>query len=135
MIRRREMLQVSAATAALAVGSGGVMLAFAQQQLTQDDLTRFEPSGNVTLLHLSDVHGQLLQVYFREPSVNLGVGAARGLPPHLTGTDFLQHFGIPAKSASAYAMTDLDFSALAKSYGRIAGSAVSSRSCAQCARH
>ena len=62
-----------------------------------------------------------MPVYFREPSVNLGVGEARGQPPHLTGKDFLKRFGIPEKSASAYALTDQDFEALAKSYGRIGG--------------
>ena len=121
MITRREMLQVSAATAALAAGAGGLSRAFAQQRLTQDDLTRFDAVGNVTLLHVTDIHGQLMPVYFREPSVNLGVGAAKGLPPHLTGTDFLTKFGIAPKSAAAYAMTDRDFTALAKSYGKIGG--------------
>ena len=121
MITRREMLQVSAATAALTVGAGGLTRAFAQQTLTQEQLTQFDGLGNVTLLHVADIHGQLMPVYFREPSVNIGVGEARGLPPHLTGTDFLKEFGIPAKTASAYAMTDQDFSALAKTYGRIGG--------------
>jgi len=73
------------------------------------------------LLHIADIHGQLKPVYFREPSVNIGVGGARGQPPHITGKDFLKHFGIPEKSAAAYALTSEDFSALAKSYGRIGG--------------
>ncbi|MCF8477717.1 MAG: thiosulfohydrolase SoxB [Pseudolabrys sp.] len=121
MITRREMLQVSAATAALSVGVGSLTRAFAQQRLTQDQLTKFDPLGNVTLLHITDIHGQLMPVYFREPSVNLGVGAAKGLPPHITGADFLKTYGIAAQSADAYAMTDQDFSSLAKSYGRIGG--------------
>jgi sulfur-oxidizing protein SoxB len=121
MITRREMLQVSAATAALAVGAGGVTRALAQQRLTQDDLTRFDALGNITLLHVTDIHGQLMPVHFREPSVNLGVGEAKGLPPHLTGADFLTRFGIAPKSAAAYAMTDQDFAALAASYGKIGG--------------
>jgi sulfur-oxidizing protein SoxB len=121
MITRREMLQVSAATAALAVGGGSLTRAFAQQRLTQDELLKFEPLGNVTLLHVTDIHGQLMPVYFREPSVNLGVGEARGQPPHLTGGDFLKRFGIPEKSAAAYAMTSEEFAALAKSYGKIGG--------------
>ena len=121
MITRREMLQVSAATAALTIGAGGFTRVFAQQKLTQDELTKFDSLGNVTLLHITDIHGQLMPVYFREPSVNLGVGANKGLPPHITGTDFLKHFGIAPKSAAAYAMTDQDFTALAGSYGRIGG--------------
>ena len=100
MITRRELLQVGAATAALTVG-GGFTRAMAQQRLSEAELLKFDALGNVTLLHVADIHGQLMPVYFREPSSNLGVGAARGQPPHLTGTDFLKRFGIPAKSAAA----------------------------------
>ena len=121
MMTRREMLQVGAATVALTAGGGALMRAFAQQRLTETELLKFDALGNVTLLHVADIHGQLMPVYFREPSVNLGVGEARGQPPHLIGTDFLKRFGIPAKSAAAYAMTSNEFSALAKSYGRIGG--------------
>ena len=121
MITRREILQVGAATAALAAGGGGFTRAMAQQRLSEAELLKFDALGNVTLLHVADIHGQLLPVYFREPSINLGVGAARGQPPHLTGSDFLKRFGIPAKSAAAYALTSEDFSALAKTYGRIGG--------------
>jgi sulfur-oxidizing protein SoxB len=120
MITRREILQIGAATAALAAG-GGFARAMAQQRLSEAELLKFDALGNVTLLHVADIHGQLLPVYFREPSINLGVGAARGQPPHLTGSDFLKRFGIPAKSAAAYALTSEDFSALAKTYGRIGG--------------
>jgi sulfur-oxidizing protein SoxB len=121
MITRREILHVGVATAALAAGDSALMRAVAQQHLSESELLRFDALGNVTLLHVADIHGQLLPVYFREPSVNLGVGEARGQPPHLTGRDFLTRFGIPEKSASAYALTDLDFATLAKSYGRIGG--------------
>ena len=76
MISRREFIQVAAATAALA--PGGWPRAFAQQRLTQADLLAFEAIGNVTLVHLTDIHAQLMPVLFREPSINLGVGEARG---------------------------------------------------------
>jgi sulfur-oxidizing protein SoxB len=120
MITRREILQVGVATAALMAG-GDFTRAMAQQRLSQAELLKFDALGNVTLLHVADIHGQLMPVYFREPSINLGVGAARGQPPHITGSDFLKHFGIPAKSAAAYALTSEDFAALAQSYGRIGG--------------
>jgi sulfur-oxidizing protein SoxB len=119
MLSRREFLQVAAATAAIL--PNGFTRALAQQRLTQAELLAFEPLGNVTLLHVADVHGQLMPVYFREPSSNLGVGEARGQPPHITGKDYLTRFGIPEKSAAAYALTPEDFSALAQSYGRIGG--------------
>ncbi len=121
MISRRELLQVGAATAALTAGGAGFTRAMAQQRLSETELLKFDALGNVTLLHVADIHGQLAPVYFREPSINLGIGEARGQPPHLTGGDFLKRFGIPAKSATAYALTSEDFSALAKTYGRIGG--------------
>jgi sulfur-oxidizing protein SoxB len=102
-------------------GLGAPGRAFAQQRLTEAELLRFEPLGNITLLHVADVHGQLVPVHFREPSVNIGVGEAKGLPPHVTGKDFLKRFGIADKSAAAYALSDQDFVALAQSYGRIGG--------------
>ncbi len=119
MISRREFLQIAAATAAIL--PNGFTRALAQQRLTQAELLAFEPLGNVTLLHVADVHGQLMPVYFREPSSNLGVGEAKGQPPHITGKDYLARFGIAEKSAAAYALTPEDFTALAQSYGRIGG--------------
>src|SRR5581483_9216840 len=120
MITRREVLQVGAATAAV-LGAGSLGRALAQQKLTQAELLKFDALGSVTLLHVADIHGQLMPVYFREPSVNIGVGENKGQPPHITGADFLKRFGIAPKSAAAYALTDQDFAALAKSYGRIGG--------------
>src|SRR5215213_2100502 len=119
MISRREFLQVAAATAAILPTISS--RALAQQRLTQNELLAFEPLGNVTLLHVTDVHGQLMPVHFREPSRNLGVGEAKGPPPHITGKDYLARFGIPEKSPAAHALTPEDFVALAQSYGRIGG--------------
>ena len=119
MLSRRDFIQCAAATAALL--PGGWPRAFAQQRLTQAELLKFEPLGNVTLVHITDLHAQLLPVLFREPSINLGVGKARGQVPHITGRAFLDLYNIPAGRAAAYALTSEDFTALAKSYGRIGG--------------
>ena len=120
MTSRREFLQALAATAALA--PGGSIRAFAQQRFTQAQLLRLGPPvGNVTLVHLSDLHAQLRPLLFREPSVNLGVGEARGKLPHITGRAFLDEFQIPPGSALAYALASEDFAALAKDYGRLGG--------------
>ena len=119
MFSRRDFIQLATATAALL--PGGWSRVFAQQRLTQDDLLRFEPVGNVTLLHLTDIHAQLLPVHFREPSVNLGVGEARGLVPHVTGRALLDLFNIPPGSATAHSLTPEDFVSLAKAYGRLGG--------------
>lgn len=88
MITRREILQVGAATAALAVNGGSLKRALAQQRLSEAELLRFDAVGNVTILHVADIHGQLMPVYFREPSVNLGVGDARGGPHTLPARIF-----------------------------------------------
>src|SRR5436853_5850562 len=120
MISRREFLQVAAATAAIV--PGGRTRAFAQQRLTQDELLRLgAPVGNVTLVHVADLHAQLKPLLYREPSVNIGAGDTRGQVPHVTGQAFLDLFKIPAGSASAYAFTAEDFAALAQTYGKLGG--------------
>lgn len=122
MVSRRELMQAGLAASALLAGSGlSAGRAFAQQKLTQGDILRFEPLGNVTLLHVADIHAQLVPTYFREPSINLGVGEAKGRVPHVTGKDFLDLYRIPAGSPMAYALTAEDFAALAKNYGRMGG--------------
>jgi len=121
MISRREFIQMGIAAGTLiGAGSSWTRLA-AQQALTQDDLLQFDPLGNVTLLHITDCHAQLMPVYFREPTVNIGVGDFSGLPPHVTGKAFLQKYGIDPGTSGAYALTDQDFSALARTYGRVGG--------------
>ena len=87
---------------------------FAQATSELYDVPAF---GNVSLLHITDVHAQLLPVHFREPNVNIGDGN----PPHLVGDALLRHYGIPAGSASAHAFTYLDFEAAARRYGRMGG--------------
>ncbi|HMA73430.1 MAG TPA: thiosulfohydrolase SoxB [Xanthobacteraceae bacterium] len=119
MTTRREFLEIVAAAAAIV--PGGWSRAFAQQQLRQADLLSFEALGNVTLVHIADLHAQLIPVYFREASVNIGVGEARGQVPHLTGAALLNHYGIPSPSPAAYALSPDDFTALAKTYGRMGG--------------
>ncbi|WP_108260594.1 thiosulfohydrolase SoxB [Mangrovicoccus ximenensis] len=123
MISRREFIQAGFAASALlgASGHGRWGRLAAQQALSQDQLLQFDDFGNVTLIHVTDIHAQTKPVWFREPSVNLGVGDARGRPPHLTGKAFLDHFGIAPGSADAYAMSSDDFAALARGYGKMGG--------------
>ena len=123
MISRRDFLQVSMAASALygASGFGNWGRLAAQQRLTQDDLLNFDTFGNVTLIHVTDIHAQMKPIYFREPEINLGVGGARGQMPHITGADFRRAYGISDGSPSHYALTYNDFSALAGTYGRVGG--------------
>lgn len=120
MLNRRDFLQVAMATAA-AIGPTGLARRAAAQAIGQAELLAFDPLGQVTLLHLTDIHAQLVPIYFREPSINVGVGEARGKPPHLTGRQLLEHFGVAAGTPEAYALTSEDFVALARTYGRVGG--------------
>ena len=123
MISRRDFLQVGMAASALvgASGFGNWARLAAQQQLTQDQLLQFDTYGNVSLIHVTDIHAQLKPIYFREPSVNIGVGANRGEVPHVTGADFRRLYGIDDGSPAHYALSSGDFAALAKGYGRVGG--------------
>ncbi|MCK8484952.1 thiosulfohydrolase SoxB [Aliiroseovarius sp. S2029] len=123
MISRRDFLQVSMAASALygASGFGNWARLAAQQALTQDDLLKFDTFGNVSLIHITDIHAQLKPIYFREPEINLGVGPAKGQMPHITGAAYREFYGIKDGSPSAYALTYNDFTALAREYGRVGG--------------
>lgn len=123
MISRREFLQASAAASALITGAGLGPLGrvAAQQRLGEEDLLRFDPLGSVTILHVTDIHAQLMPLYFREPSINLGVGEVKGLPPHLSDQEFRTHFKIATGSADAHALTSDDFVSFAKTYGKMGG--------------
>ena len=118
-MNRREFLQAVAAAsvAGLPVDSRAALDLSAGASF-YDGVERF---GNVSLLHYTDCHAQLLPVHFREPSVNLGVGAARGQPPHLVGEHLLRHFGIARGTRAAHAFTYLDFTTAARAYGRLGG--------------
>jgi sulfur-oxidizing protein SoxB len=79
------------------------------------------PFGNVSLMHYTDCHAQLTPIYFREPSINLGVAGMRGNPPHLVGDKFLAHYGITANTPNAHAFTYLNFAEAAQKYGKTGG--------------
>ena len=114
-LRRRQFLKLSGA----ALLAGGLpRFARAADSASIYDLPRF---GNARILHLTDTHAQLNPVYFREPSVNIGVGEMKGRPPHLVEKAFLNHFGIREDSADAYAFTSLDFEKSAPRFGRLGG--------------
>ncbi|MTJ03543.1 MAG: thiosulfohydrolase SoxB [Sediminimonas qiaohouensis] len=123
MISRRDFLQVSMAASALygASGFGQWGRLAAQQKLTQDQLLEFDTFGNVSLIHITDIHAQLKPIYFREPEINIGVGPNKGEVPHVTGADFRRLYGIDDGSPSHYALTYNDFTALAREYGRVGG--------------
>jgi S-sulfosulfanyl-L-cysteine sulfohydrolase len=114
-IRRRDFLKL-AGTATLLPGLSRT--ARSAENAGVYDLERF---GNARILHMTDTHAQLLPIYFREPSVNLGIGAMAGKPPHLVGRAFLNRFGINPDSADAYAFSFLDFEKSAGRFGKLGG--------------
>jgi S-sulfosulfanyl-L-cysteine sulfohydrolase len=120
MLTRRDFLQVSSATAAL-LGGSSIVSAASKNAITQEKILEFDPVGQVTLLNFTDCHAQLMPLYFREPSVNIGVGDVTGLPPHITGKQMLDHFDLKAGTPEAYAFSSHDFTTLGKEYGRIGG--------------
>ena len=120
MKSRREFLQLAAITSAI-IGSRSFSSVAAKQSLSQNELLQFDSKGQVTLLHITDLHGQLKPVYFRPPSENYGVGDFEGIPPHLVGNKFLKHFNIKPNSPLAYAHTMVDYVNLAREYGKLGG--------------
>ena len=118
-MNRREFLQAIAAAAAAGLPvAAKAALDLSAGAAFYDGL---EPFGNVSLLHITDTHAQLNPIHFREPNVNLGVGAAIGRPPHLVGEALLKHFGIRPGTREAHAFTYLDYVAAARAYGALGG--------------
>jgi len=117
-LNRRDFLEALACAAASGLRLDDARAADGADPEALYDLPAF---GNVGLLHFTDCHAQLLPVHFREPSVNLGVGGARGKPPHLVGEALLRHFGIRPGTRDAHAFTYLDFERAARAYGALGG--------------
>ena len=116
-VSRRDLLKV--VVAGLAAGLDPRALAGAAT--APQRVMEFEALGNVTLLHITDPHAHLKPVLYREPDTLIGVGDERGKPPFLTGAALLRAYGIPAGSVEAYAVSHVDFAALAARYGRLGG--------------
>jgi S-sulfosulfanyl-L-cysteine sulfohydrolase len=113
--RRRDFLKF---TGAAALSGGLPLIARSADSAGVYDLERF---GNARILHITDTHAQLQPAFFREPSVNLGIGAMQGKPPHLVGRAFLDRFGVRPDSADAYAFTFVDFEKSAARFGKLGG--------------
>ena len=118
-LSRREFLQILAAASAAGMGLTGCSKnANGKNSGGLYDMPAF---GNVSLLHFTDCHAQLLPIYFREPSINIGVGNAKGRAPHLVGEELLKAFNIKPGSVEAHAFTYLDFAEAARKYGKVGG--------------
>lgn len=114
-LSRREFMRIMGLAGVAGFGSRSIWSREAS------DPYEAAPFGQVRLLHFTDCHAQLLPVHFREPNVNLGIGASARKPPHLVGEVFLQHFGVPTGTANAHAFSYLGFEEAARRYGKVGG--------------
>jgi sulfur-oxidizing protein SoxB len=115
-MNRREFLEILGAASITAQLSGCTSLRTARP----DDYYALPAWGDARLLHITDTHAQLNPIYFREPSINLGVGAARGQLPHLVGRNLLDVL-TSTNPRDVHAFTCIDFSEAAERYGRVGG--------------
>jgi sulfur-oxidizing protein SoxB len=122
-LSKREFLQVL--SAASVAGMGLARWEHADAAGAEEGLYDLPPlgsgAGNVSFLHMTDCHAQLKPLYFREPSVNLGVGTMRGQLPHLVGEHLLKKAGLMPGTAMAHACTFIDFDRAAHRYGKVGG--------------
>jgi len=100
-MERREFLRLLA----LGAAAGASLRASASDAEAADELYELPPYGNVSLLHMTDSHAQLLPLYFREP----------------TDAAFAGKYGLAPGSPAAHAFTHVDFVAAARRYGKVGG--------------
>ncbi len=128
-LSRREFLQMLAVASAAGINLGTAQAETGTQKVASSikanrasgDMYEVPKFGNVHILHMTDCHAQLRPIYFREPSVNLGVHGMKGQVPHLVGEHFLKHFGLKPNTPEAHAFTYLDFAEAAQKYGKVGG--------------
>ncbi|MEJ2696630.1 MAG: thiosulfohydrolase SoxB [Candidatus Sulfobium sp.] len=116
-ITRRKFVQMMG----LAAGTAAVSPSALAKSLKPEKLVKFQAMGNITLLHTTDTHAQLVPIYYREPDTNIGVGEDKGEPPHLTGRHFLEYYGYKPGTVEAYAYSSVDYARLAEEYGKMGG--------------
>ena len=118
-LSKREFMQVLGAGTMAGMGLARYAEAEAATALNGlYDVARF---GNVSFLHMTDCHAQLLPIYFREPSINLGFGSMKGQLPHLVGEHLLKFAKVRPGTAEAHALTYLDYEKAATRYGKVGG--------------
>lgn len=127
-ISRREFLQMLAIASAAGVtlpgceakkGGGGTT--GGTESSNARNLYEIPKFGNVSFLHFTDCHAQLMPIYFREPNINIGVHGMKGQVPHLVGPNFLKKYGISPNTPEAHAFTYLNFVEASKQYGKVGG--------------
>ena len=118
-LTKREFFQVLGA--GTMAGMGLSQYAHAESSVAANGLYDIPRFGNVSLLHMTDCHAQLKPIYFREPSVNIGLGQMKGRLPHLVGEHLLKVAKLRPGTAQAHALSCLDYEQAAKRYGKVGG--------------
>ena len=117
-LSRREFIYMSAMLAGTAPVFANSHTRMANTSKAED-YYKLDPFGNVRIMHMTDCHAQLLPVYFREPSVNLGLFENYGKPPHIVGDKLMEHYGIQGNKRLEYAFSCINFEKHAKAMGRV----------------
>ncbi|MEJ2468188.1 MAG: thiosulfohydrolase SoxB, partial [Campylobacterales bacterium] len=122
-ISRRDFLQIAAALGLVTVSNGYATTLGGKSpaDITLKDLYEFDSKGNVTLLHICDLHAHIKPLYWREPSTLISAPNLVGTPGFLCGEAFAKHYGLEPSSLDAYFDTHMDFAALAKKFGKMGG--------------
>ena len=122
-ISRRDFLSIAAALGLVSVSNGFATTISGKNpaDITLEDLYAFNSKGNVTLLHICDMHAHLKPLYWREPSTLISAPNLVGTPGFLCGESFAKYYGLEPSSLDAYFDTYMDFSALAKKFGKMGG--------------
>jgi len=100
-LQRREFLRLLA----LATAAGAGLRPGQSDAQAADALYRVPRYGNVSLLHITDAHAQLLPTFFREPE----------------GEDLLKKYRLQRGGRLAYSHTSVDYETLARRYGKVGG--------------
>lgn len=121
-LSRRDFFQIAAALgiglpAAASAASG----AKRTDEVSLKDIYGFNAKGNVTLLHICDMHAHIKPLYWREPSTLISAPNLTGTPGFLCGESFLNYYGMKGKTLDAYFDTYMNFDAMAHKFGKMGG--------------
>ena len=120
-VSRRDFMHI-AAIFGLGMASnafaGGIKQA---SDISLADIYDFNDTGNVTLLHMCDMHAHIKPLYWREPSTLISAPNLVGTPGFLCGEAFAKYYGLEPSSLDAYFDTYIDFVALARKFGKMGG--------------
>jgi sulfur-oxidizing protein SoxB len=115
-LSRREFLRILGFASA-----AGLLPGMASATTGSPDIYNIGHSGDIRLMHITDTHAQLMPIYYREPSMNLGLGQAFGRPPHLVTEALLKYYNIAPGTPLAHAYTAINYAEAAQRFGKVGG--------------